>query len=124
MAGVAAAAQVPGAAAGRCNAPRTGKHLPQVPLAEDQHPVGDLGPHRQHEAFGEAVRSWTPRRDLDHLDAHVRQHRVERCRELSGPIADEEPKPDLLAEVHDEIAGLLSGPGSVGMPQVTPSTCT
>ena len=37
--------------------------------AEDQHPVGDLGPHCQDEAFGEAVRPRTPRRDLDHLDA-------------------------------------------------------
>jgi len=83
-----------------------GKHLPQVPLAEDQHPVGDLGPHCQNEAFGEAVRSWTPRRDLDHLDACIGQDRAERRRELSGPIADEEPKPDLLAEVQDEIAGL------------------
>ena len=33
-----------------------GQHPPKVPLAEDQHPVGQLGPHRQHEAFGEAVR--------------------------------------------------------------------
>jgi hypothetical protein len=48
-----------------------GKHPAQVPLTEDQHPVGDLGPHRQDEAFGEAVRSWTPRRDLDHLDAAI-----------------------------------------------------
>jgi hypothetical protein len=29
-----------------------GKHLTQVPLTKDQHPVDDLGPHRQHEAFG------------------------------------------------------------------------
>jgi hypothetical protein len=36
-----------------------------VPLTEDQHPVGDLGPDRQHQAFGEAVRPRTPRRDLD-----------------------------------------------------------
>ena len=56
------------------------------------------------------------RGDLEYFDPRVRHDRVERCRELSGPIADEEPKPDLLAEVHDEIAGLLSGPGSVGMP--------
>ena len=70
-----------------------GKHLAQVPLAEDQHPVGDLGPDGQHEAFGEAVRPRTPRRDLDHLDARVRQDRVERRRELPGPIADEEPEP-------------------------------
>ena len=40
----------------------TGKDLAQVSLAEDQHPVGDLGPHCQDEAFGEAVRPRTPRR--------------------------------------------------------------
>jgi hypothetical protein len=33
------------------------KHLAQVSLAEDQHPVGDLGSDDQHEAFGEAVRA-------------------------------------------------------------------
>ena len=42
-----------------------GKYPAQMPLTEDQHPVGDLGPHRQHEAFGEAVRRRTPRRNLD-----------------------------------------------------------
>jgi hypothetical protein len=34
-----------------------GKHLTQLPLPEDQHPVGDLSADRQHEAFGEAVRA-------------------------------------------------------------------
>ena len=58
-----------------------GQHAAEVPLAEDQHAVGDLGPDGQHEAFGEAVRPRTPGRDLDHLDARVRQ-RVERGREL------------------------------------------
>jgi hypothetical protein len=33
-----------------------GKHLAQVPLSEDQHPIGQFGADRQHEAFGEAVR--------------------------------------------------------------------
>ena len=61
-----------------------GKDPAQVPLTEDQHPVGDSGPHRQDEAFGEAVRSRTPRRDLDYLDARIRQDRVERGRELTG----------------------------------------
>jgi hypothetical protein len=38
------------------------KYPTQVLLAEDQHPVGDLGPHCQDEAFGEAVSSRiTPR---------------------------------------------------------------
>src|SRR3954470_21897535 len=62
-------------------------------LAEDQHSVGDLGPDGQHDAFGEGVRAWTLRRDLDHLDAGVRQDRIERRRELPGPVADEEPEP-------------------------------
>jgi hypothetical protein len=94
-----------------------GKHPAQVLLAEDQHAVGDLGPHRQHEAFGEAVRPRTPRRDLDHLNACVRHDCVERRRELPGSIADQEPKPGgALAEVHDEVTGLLGSPRSVGMP--------
>ncbi len=73
MSGAADAGQLPDAAASRCMDGVHGKHLPQVPLAEDQHPVGDLGPHGQNEGFGEAVRSWTPRRDLDHLDARIGQ---------------------------------------------------
>jgi hypothetical protein len=28
-----------------------GQDRQQVPLAEDQHPVGDLGPGREHEPF-------------------------------------------------------------------------
>jgi hypothetical protein len=64
-----------------------GKHPAEVSLAEDQHPVGEFGANGQHEALGEAVRPWTPWRDLDHLDTPIRQHRIERGRELSGPIA-------------------------------------
>jgi hypothetical protein len=87
-----------------------------VPLAEDQHPVGDLDPQDQHEAFGEAVRPWTAGRDLDHFDAPVRHGRVEGSRELTGPVADEESDPsDVLPEIHDEVAGLLRAPGPVGM---------
>ena len=88
-----------------------------MPLAEDQHQVGQLGPHRQHEAFGEAVRLRTTRWDLDHLDTRTGEHRVERVRELSGAVADEEPEPrDVFAELHDQVAGLLCGPRPVGMP--------
>ena len=87
-----------------------------MPLSEDQHAVGELGPNGQHEAFGEAVRPRTPERDLDHLDARIREHRVERGRELSRAVADEEPETvDLVAEVHHQVAGLLGSPGS-GIP--------
>src|SRR5689334_21079779 len=99
------------------------KYPTQVLLPEDQHPVDDLGPHRQHEPFGETVRPRAPRRNPNHLDTGVRQDRVERRRELSGPIADEEPKPGhVLAEIHHQVAGLLGRPGPSGCP-VTPSTC-
>jgi len=91
-----------------------GKHPAQVPLTEDQHPVGDLGSHCQDEAFGEAVRARTPRRNLDHVDTCVRHDCVERRRELPGPIADEESEPvDVLAEVHQQVAGLLGSPRPV-----------
>jgi hypothetical protein len=46
-------------------------------ISEDQHPVGQFGAHRQHDAFGEAVRSRAAGRDLDYLDARIRQDRVE-----------------------------------------------
>jgi len=61
-------------------------------LAEDQDAVGELGLGGEDEAFGEAVRPRTPRRDPDHLDARIGQHRVERGGELPSPIADEEPE--------------------------------
>ena len=93
-----------------------GQHPAEVPLSEDQHPVGQLGADCQHEAFGEAVRPRAPGRDLDHFDTRIRQHRVKRVRELAGAVADEESEPrDVFAEVHDEVAGLLGGPGPVGM---------
>ena len=60
-----------------------GQHPAEVPLPEDQHPVGQLGADGQHEAFGEAVRPRTPRRDLDHLDPRIRQDRVERVGSMS-----------------------------------------
>jgi hypothetical protein len=72
---------------------RSTKDAAQVSLAEDQRPVGDLGSDSQYEASGEAVRTRTPGRDLDHLDARISQHRVEGRRELPSPIADEEPEP-------------------------------
>jgi hypothetical protein len=58
-----------------------------VLLSEDQYPVDDIGSDGQHDAFGEAVRPRTMWRDLDHLDARIRQYRVALGCELSGAIA-------------------------------------
>ena len=95
---------------------RQGKHPTEMPLSVDQHPVGEFGPDGQHEPFGEAVRPRTTRRDLDHLDTCIREHRIEGGRELPRAIADQEPEPPgAFAEIHHEVAGLLGGPGPVGM---------
>jgi hypothetical protein len=85
----------------------------KVPLAEDQDAVGELGSGGQDEAFGEAVRSRTARRDLHGVDPGAGQDGVERCGELAGAVADEEPEGvGAVVEVHEQIAGLLSGPRS------------
>ena len=77
------------------------EHPAQMALAEDQHPVCELGPDGQYEAFGETVRARTPWWDLDHVEARVREHRVKRGPELSGAVADHESEPhDVFAEVH------------------------
>jgi hypothetical protein len=61
-----------------------------VPLAEDQHSVGDLDPGGEHEPFRISVRARTPGRDLHHLDPSISQHCVERRGELPGPVPHEE----------------------------------
>jgi len=42
-----------------------------MPCAEDQHPVGDLGPGGEHEPFGIGVRARAAGRDLHDLDAGI-----------------------------------------------------
>jgi hypothetical protein len=54
-----------------------GKHPAKVTFAEDQHAVGEFGSDGQHKAFGEAVRPRAAGRDLDYLDARIRQDGVE-----------------------------------------------
>jgi hypothetical protein len=88
----------------------------QVPLAEDQDAVGELGSDGQHEAFGEAVRPRTARRDLYGIDPGAGQDGIERRGELAGTVADEEPeRGGAVVEVHQQVAGLLCSPRSVWM---------
>src|SRR5215469_5509710 len=46
-----------------------GQDRPQVPFAEDEHLVGDLGPGGEHEPFRVSLRARAARRDLHGLDA-------------------------------------------------------
>jgi ferredoxin len=61
-------------------------------FAEDQHPVGDLGPGGEHEPFCVGVRAGASGWDLHGLDAGAGQDRVEGFGELPGPVADQEPE--------------------------------
>jgi hypothetical protein len=57
-----------------------------MPLTEDEHPVGDLGPGGEHEPFRLSVRPRAAGRNLHDLDAGIGQDRVKRRGELTGPI--------------------------------------
>jgi hypothetical protein len=86
---------------------------PRVSLPEDQDAVGELGSGGQHESFGEAVRPRTPRWNLHGVDPRAGQGGIERRGELAGAVADEEPEGGgVVGEVHQQVAGLLGGPGS------------
>jgi hypothetical protein len=90
-----------------------GENRPQVPFAEDQHPVGDLGPGGEDEPFGVSVRARTAGRDLRCRDAGAGQGRAGGAGELPGPVADQEPEVlGVIAEVHQElrICWLVHGP--------------
>ena len=90
-----------------------GKDGPQVSFAEDQDAVGEFGSGGEDEAFGEAVRSRAARWDLDGVDPGAGQGGVEGGGELAGAVADEEPeRGGPVVKVHQEVAGLLGGPGS------------
>jgi len=91
-----------------------GQDRPQMPLAEDQHPVGDLRPGREHEPFRTGIRARAPGRDFHGLDAGASQERVEARGELPGPVPDQESQVcGAIAEIHQEAADLLCGPRPV-----------
>jgi hypothetical protein len=48
----------------------------QVPVAEDEHPVGELGAGGEHEPFCTGIRTGTPRWDLDGSEASVGEYGV------------------------------------------------
>jgi hypothetical protein len=85
-----------------------------MPLAQDQHPVGNLGSGGEHEPFRVSIRPGAARRDLHGLDPGPGQHCVERFGELPCPVADQEPEAGgAITQIHQEVADLLHGPGTV-----------
>ncbi len=85
-----------------------------VSFADDEHPVGDLGPGGEHEPFRVGVRPRAAWRDLAHAHTGVGEHRVERGGELPGPVSDKDLELfGALAEIHQEIPDLLRSPRTV-----------
>ena len=89
---------------------------PQVGLVPDKGAVQELAPASADPAFGDRVHAG--RLDVaEHgPDPGVGEDRVERGGEVRAAVADHELGPvRLLAEVHDQVAGLLGGPLPGGM---------
>ena len=91
-----------------------GQDGPQVPRAEDEHPVGDLGPGCEHEPFRVSVRARAAWRDLHRLDTGIGQDCVKRRGELPGAVPYQEPEVGgAITQIHQEVADLLCGPRPV-----------
>ena len=101
-----------------------GQDRPQMPLAEDEHLVGDLGPGGEHEPFRKCIRSRAARRDLHGLDTGAGQDCVERFGELPGPVADREPEVrGAIARMRQQVADLLDSSRAVRV-RGDPGMCT
>jgi hypothetical protein len=101
-----------------------GQDRSQVPLAEDEYLVDELGPGGEDKSLGVGVRARTSGRDLHGFDAGAGHDRVERGGELPGPVTDQEPEVrGAVTEAYQEIADLLRGPRPFGF-AVTPRMCT
>ena len=82
---------------------------PQMALVPDEGAIQQLAAASPDPAFGDRVHAGRPDATEHGPDAGVGGDRVERGREIRATVADHEPDPvRLVAEVHDEVAGLLS----------------
>ena len=87
----------------------------EVTLARDQAAVEAVVAERPHPALGVRVRVRRPNRRPDHLDPLGAEEFVEAAAELAVAIVDQEADRLLaVAERHQQVAGLLGYPGTVG----------
>jgi hypothetical protein len=101
-----------------------GQDQPQMPFAEDEHPVGDLGPGGEHEPFRTSIRARAARRDLHGLDTGAGQDCAGRLGELPGPVADREPEVrGAIARMRQQVADLLDSSRAVRV-RGDPGMCT
>ena len=90
-----------------------GQDLPEVPFAVDQQVVEAFAAQRPDESLGDRVRARCPNGGAEDADVGAGEHGVERGGELAVPVADQESElVGAVIEVHEQVAGLLSDPGS------------
>src|SRR5450755_1861055 len=90
--------------------------LPQVGLIPDKGAVQELTAASPDPASGDRVHPGRPDVAQYSPDPSIGEDRIERAREVRAAVADHESDPvRLLVEIHEEIAGLLSGPFPGGM---------
>ena len=90
--------------------------LPQVGLVPDEGAVQELAAASADPAFGDRVHAGRPHVAQHGPDASVGEDRVECGGEVRSAVADHELNLiRLLAEIHEEVAGLLGGPLPGGM---------
>jgi hypothetical protein len=83
----------------------------QVSVAEDEDPVGAFAADGADPAFGDGVRARRAYRCTDDLHLFRGEHGIEAGDELGVAIPDQEPQSwDTIAEVPEQIAGLLGHP--------------
>jgi hypothetical protein len=85
----------------------------EVAPAEDEDPVEAVSADRAHPTLGVGVRVRGLDGRADDRDALGAKDLVEGVAELCVAIVDEEPERLLVAELHDEVARLLSRPAAV-----------
>src|SRR5512135_3194521 len=89
---------------------------PQLGLVPDQGAMQELAAASPDPAFGDRVHAGRPDVAEHGPDPGIGEDRVERGREIRAAVADHELDPvRLVAEVHEEVAGLLGSPFPGGM---------
>jgi hypothetical protein len=89
---------------------------PQLALVPDEGAVQEFAAASSDPAFGDRVHAGSADAAEHGPDAGVGEDRVERGREIRATVADHEPDSmRLVAEVHQEVAGLLGCPRPGGM---------
>jgi hypothetical protein len=84
------------------------QHGDKVAWSGDQEVIEAFAAQGADEAFGDRVRAGCLDRSADDADVGTGEDRVEVCRELAVPIADQEPEPvRAVVEVREQVAGFV-----------------